>query len=161
MITTYNTAVTDVASEILQTERHMKKPWVTKDVLDLFDERRDLKKKRYEAEGAKEYREANRRVQKAVKKAKEEWIGAQCDEIETWLNKNNSKRAYQLVKDLTLEKQGRSSTILKKKRFSADGQNIAQNCTTMRVVETMLYWTAASPRKKICNQSSVRKLRLQ
>ena len=26
----------------------------------------------------------------------------------------------------------------------------------MRVVETMLYWTAASPRKKICNQSSVR-----
>ena len=67
---------------------------------DLCDERRDLKKKRYEAEGAKEYREANRRVQKAVKKAKED-----C------LNKNNSKRAYQLVKDLTSEKQGRSSTI--------------------------------------------------
>ena len=79
--------------------------------LHLCDERRDLKKKRYEAEGAKEYREANRRVQKAVKKAKEDWIGAQCEEIETCLNKNNSKRAYQLVKDLTLEKQGRSSTI--------------------------------------------------
>ena len=52
-------------------------PWVNKDVLDLCDERRDLKKKQYEAEGAKEYREANRRVQKAVKKAKEDWIGAQ------------------------------------------------------------------------------------
>ena len=50
------------------------------EVLDLCDERRDLKKKRYEAEGAKEYREANRRVQKAVKKAKEDWIGAQCEE---------------------------------------------------------------------------------
>ena len=70
-----------------------------------------MKKKRYEAEGAKEYREANRRVQKAVKKAKEDWICAQCEEIETCLNKNNSKRAYQLVKDLTSEKQGRSSTI--------------------------------------------------
>ena len=169
MITTYNTAVTDAAGEILGKERRRKKPWVTKDVLYLCDERRDLKKKRYEAEGAKEYREANRRVQKAVKKAKEDWIGAQCEEIETCLNKNNSKRAYQLVKDLTSEKQGRSSTIqdksgkclTEKKRFSADGQNIAQNCTTMRVVETMLYWTAASPRKKICNQSSVRKLRLQ
>ena len=46
-------------------------------VLDLCDERRDLKKKRYEAEGAKEYREANRRVQKAVKKANEDWIGTQ------------------------------------------------------------------------------------
>ena len=70
-----------------------------------------MKKKRYEAEGAKEYREANRRIQKAAKKAKEDWIGAQCEEIETCLNKNNSKRAYQLVKDLTSEKQGRSSTI--------------------------------------------------
>ena len=63
--------------------------WVTKDVLDLCDERRDLKK-RYEAEGAKEYREANRRVQEAVKKAKEDWIGAQREEIETCLN---NKRA--------------------------------------------------------------------
>ena len=71
----------------------------------------DLRKKWYEAEGAKEHREANRWIQKAEKKAKENWIGAQCEEIETCLNKNNSKRAYQLVKDLTSEKQGRSSTI--------------------------------------------------
>ena len=76
--------------------------------LDLCDERRDLKKKWYEAEGAKEYREANRMIQK---KAKEDWIGAQCEEIETCLTKNNSKRAYQLVKDLNSEKQGSSSTI--------------------------------------------------
>ena len=88
-----------------------KKPWVTKDVLDLCDERRDLKKKRYKAEGAKEYRDANRRIQTAVKKAKEDWIGAQCEETETCLNRINSKTAYQLVKDLTPEKQGRSSTI--------------------------------------------------
>ena len=53
MITTYNTAMTDAASEILGKERQRKKPWVTKDVLDLCDERRDLKKKRYEAERAK------------------------------------------------------------------------------------------------------------
>ena len=46
-----------------------------------------------------------------MKKAKEDWIGAQCEEIETCLNKNNSKRGYQLVKDLTSEKQGRSSHI--------------------------------------------------
>ena len=46
-----------------------------------------------------------------MKKAKEDWIGAQCEEIETCLNKTNSWRAYQLVKNLTSEKQGRSSTI--------------------------------------------------
>ena len=45
MITTYSTAVTDAAREILGKERRRKKPWVTKDVLDLCDERRDLKKK--------------------------------------------------------------------------------------------------------------------
>ena len=67
--------------------------------------------KQYETEGAKQYREANKRYQKAVKKAKEDWIGTQCKEIETCLNKNNSKKAYQLMKDLTSEKQGRSSTI--------------------------------------------------
>ena len=50
-------------------------------------------------------------IQKAVKKAKEDRIGAQCKETETCLNKNNSKEVYQLVKDLTSEKQGRSSTI--------------------------------------------------
>ena len=38
MITTYNTAVTDAASEILGKERRRKKPWVTKDVLDLCDD---------------------------------------------------------------------------------------------------------------------------
>ncbi|MEW8089728.1 MAG: hypothetical protein AB2784_08890 [Candidatus Thiodiazotropha endolucinida] len=46
-----------------------------------------------------------------MKKANEDWIGAKCEEIETCLNKNNSKRAYQLVKDITSEKEGRSSTI--------------------------------------------------
>ena len=46
-----------------------KKTQITKNLLDLCDERRDLKKKRYEAEGAKSYREANKRIQKEVKKA--------------------------------------------------------------------------------------------
>ena len=117
-----------------------KKAWDTKDVLDLCDKRRDLNKKRYEAEGAKEYREANRRIKKAMKKAMEDWIGAQCEE----LNKNNSKRAYQLVKHL-LSRTKLGNVLLKKKRFSTYGQNIAQNCTTMRVVKTTQYWTAASP----------------
>ena len=46
MITTYITAVTDTASEILRKERRRKKPLVTSDVLDLCDDSRDLKKKR-------------------------------------------------------------------------------------------------------------------
>ena len=56
-------------------------------------------------------KETNKKIQKAVKKAKEDWIDVECEVIETCLNENNHKRAYQLVKDLTSEKQGRSTSI--------------------------------------------------
>ena len=76
-VTTYSIAVTDAASEILGKERRRKKPCVTKDGLNFCDERRDslhcillLLLLHTEAEGAKEYSEANRRIQKAVKKSK-------------------------------------------------------------------------------------------
>ena len=44
-----------------------------------------------------------------MKKAKE--IGVQCSKIEENLRKNSSKRAYQLVKDLTTVKQGKATTV--------------------------------------------------
>ena len=42
-----------------------------------------------------------------MKKAKENWIGEQCSEIEENLRKNKSNKAYQLVNDLTTVKQGK------------------------------------------------------
>ena len=45
MITTFSTAVTETASEILGKHRHKKKPWVTAEILDLCDKRRELRKK--------------------------------------------------------------------------------------------------------------------
>ena len=70
MIITFTIAVTDTTSKILGKKCRRKKPWVTRDVLDLCDDRRDLKERRYEEEGAKEYRKANKRIKKALKKAK-------------------------------------------------------------------------------------------
>ena len=46
-----------------------------------------------------------------MKKAKENLIGEQCCEIEENLRKNNSKRAYQRVKDLTTVKEGKATTV--------------------------------------------------
>ena len=46
-----------------------------------------------------------------MKKAKENWVEKQCQEIAGNLGKNNSKRAYQLVMDLTIVKQGKSTTV--------------------------------------------------
>ena len=48
------------------------KTFITRDVRNLCDERIDLKKRRYEAQGAKEYRKLNKRIQKAVKKTKDD-----------------------------------------------------------------------------------------
>ena len=47
--------------------------------------------KRYEQ---KTTEKANKRVQKALWKAKGDWIDTQCKEIDACLNKNNNKNAY-------------------------------------------------------------------
>ena len=46
-----------------------------------------------------------------MKKARENWTGEQCSEIEENLRKNNGKREYQLLKDLTTVKQGKPTTV--------------------------------------------------
>ena len=57
---------------ILRKECRRKKPWITRDVLDLCDERRDFEKRQCKEEGAQEYRKDNKVVQKALKKANED-----------------------------------------------------------------------------------------
>ena len=99
MTTTFNTTVTETASEILGKHRQKKKPWITAEILELCNKRRELRKKRSEPEGSEKYKAVNNNIKRCMKKAKENWIGEQCSEIEENLRKNNSKRAYQLVKD--------------------------------------------------------------
>ena len=45
VIFTFNTAVTETASEILGKHLQKKKPWVTAEILDPCDKRRELRKK--------------------------------------------------------------------------------------------------------------------
>ncbi|KAK2177396.1 hypothetical protein NP493_599g02057 [Ridgeia piscesae] len=111
LVNTFNTAVTNTASEILGKHRPVKKPWVTADLLDLCDKRKELKKKKKDAERVWQYRAANQVIKKRMKKAKMNWIEEQCRDIGDSMKKNNSKKTYQLVKDLTSTKQGRTTTI--------------------------------------------------
>ena len=98
MVTTFNTAVTEKASEILGKHRQKKKkktkqqqqqqpPWVTAEILDLCDKRRELRKKRFEPEGSEKYKEVNNNIKRCTKKAKANWIGEQGSEIEENLRK--------------------------------------------------------------------------
>ena len=111
MVTRFNKAVTDKAAELLGKQRRKRKPWVTPEILDLCDQRRDLKKKRGESEEAKDYREIKRKIRTEMIMAKETWTQDQCQQAEACLRNNKSKKAYQLVKDLTTEKLGKSTTI--------------------------------------------------
>ena len=82
MVTTFNTAVTETASEILCKHRQKKKTWVTAETLNLCDKRRELRKKRFEPEVSDKYKEVNNNIKRCTKKAKENWIGEQCSEVE-------------------------------------------------------------------------------
>ena len=59
MITTFNTAVTETASEILGKHCQRKKTGITAEILDLCDKRRELRKKKIEPEGSEKYKEVN------------------------------------------------------------------------------------------------------
>ena len=117
---------------------------VTPKILDLCDQRRDLNKKIGEPEGTKDYREFKRKIRSEMKMAKETWILGQCHEVEACLRKNNSKKTYKLVKDLTTEKQSKSTTIKtswgsvsQRRMKSLTGrQSTAQTLTNMRLKET-------------------------
>ena len=68
MITTFNTAVTETASEIFGKHRQKKKPWITAEIIDLCDKRRELRKKRFEAEGSEKYKEVNINIEEVHEK---------------------------------------------------------------------------------------------
>ena len=67
IITTFNTAVTETASEILGKHRQKKKPWITAEIRDLCDKRRELRTKRFEPEGAAKYKEVNNNIKRCMK----------------------------------------------------------------------------------------------
>ena len=72
LTTTFNTAVTETAREILGKHRQKKKPWITAEILDLCDKKRELRKKRFKPAGSEKYKEVNNNIKRCMKKAKEQ-----------------------------------------------------------------------------------------
>ena len=164
VITTVNAAVTETASEILGKHRQKKKPWVTAEILDLCGRRRELRKKRFEPEGSEKYREVNSNIKRCMKEAKENWIGEQCSESEENLRKNNSKRAYQLVKDLTTVKQGKATTVQDHsgKCLTEEREILnrwTEQCTGLAVTKLMeifQYWTVPRQTQRTVSYTHLR-----
>ncbi|GFR92330.1 craniofacial development protein 2-like [Elysia marginata] len=71
------------AEEVLGRKRRTIQPWVTNEVLDLCDKRRELRKRKFGSNRAMEnYQLANKAVRKKMKEAKEKCIDDQCVAIE-------------------------------------------------------------------------------
>ena len=100
----FNTLMTEIANDFLGKCSWKTQPWITEEILGMFDTKRNLKTCKNTANGAVAYREINS-IRKGMKKAKEEWIKKQCVEVEESLSRYNSKRAFQVVKDLTVQQQ--------------------------------------------------------
>ena len=81
MVTHVNKAVTDTAAELFGKQRRKRKPWVTPEILDRYDQRRYMKKTRGEPEGAKDYKEIKRKIKTEMRMAKEPWIQIQYQEV--------------------------------------------------------------------------------
>ena len=71
MVTNFNKAVTDTTAELLGKQRRKRKPLVSPEILDLCDQRRNLKKNRGKPEGAKDYRQIKRKISTEMKLSKE------------------------------------------------------------------------------------------
>ena len=88
-----------------------------------------------------------------MKKTKENWSGEQCSETGETLRKNNSKRAYQLAKDLTTVKQGKATTVPDRsgKRLTEERQILSQ--WTEYCSELYDYKTNGNPSVLNCPQT--------
>ena len=90
------------AEEVLGTLRKKIQLWVTNEVLDLCDQRQQLKEQKHTStEAGLEYRKINREVRKKIKAAKEEWIKEQCKDRDKGMMSGNSKEAYNSPKAIT------------------------------------------------------------
>ena len=90
------------AEEVLGRQRKKIQSLVTNSILDLCEQRWQLKQQKYtSAEAGLEYRKVSREVRKMMKSAKEEWIEEQCKNIEKRMMSGNSKKAFNTLKALT------------------------------------------------------------
>ena len=82
-------------------------PWSLQKILDLCNKRRELRKKWFKPEG----QASEEQHQEVHEKGKRKLDRRSVVRLKKNLRKNNSKRAYQLVKDLTTVKQRKATTV--------------------------------------------------
>ena len=98
----FTSSITEVAENALGKRRKTRRPWITGEVLDCYDKRRQLKSKSTEGEELmKEYRKTNKEVRRLLRKAKEEWAEEQARLMESSFETSNTRKVLETIKNLT------------------------------------------------------------
>ena len=72
-------SITSTAQQVLGKYRKKIQSWITDDILDLCDKRRELKAMKNNSDKLKdEYRKVHNLIRRSMKKAKEDWLEQQC-----------------------------------------------------------------------------------
>ena len=101
----FSESIKEVAKEEIGFEegRRIKKPWVTKEMLEKMNERRKFKG-RSDEEGKKRYRKLNNELRRETEKAREKWLEEECQEIEELERRGRTDLMYRKVKQATWDK---------------------------------------------------------
>ena len=103
--------VQETAREVLDKKGKIQ-PWITNDILDLCDTRRNIKKtKNSTFETTEQYRTVNDTIRTEMIKAKEKCNSEQCDNIEKGIKESNNKKAFDTMKKLTRKQQHKATVI--------------------------------------------------
>lgn len=97
-----------IGKEKLQPLKEKRKPWMTTEILELMEERRQHK-----ARDENKYREIHRNIRKKIREAKESWLSERCKEIEDLDKKYDSFHVHKKIREMTGIGNNRTSNILK------------------------------------------------
>src|SRR3984885_7608136 len=107
------TIYTETAQQVLgYREKRKKTPWISKEVLEMSDQRRAMKAtKTHCEENRKKYNKMTREIKKKAKQCKEQWLEEKCNEAENSAGRQDTRRLFQIAKEICGNDNPKSATV--------------------------------------------------
>ena len=93
---------TQVAQEVLGVRKKQKRaPWISQEVLELSDQRRQIKAvKAHSEENRKMHYKITRQIKEKAKQSREQWLEERCLEVENCGRNQNPRKRFQTVNEI-------------------------------------------------------------
>ncbi|KAI5743600.1 hypothetical protein M8J77_020048 [Diaphorina citri] len=141
--TVKNTIVNALERSVGKQSKIPKKEWITQEILDKMEGRRQLKNNNTE-EGKKLYKKMNNELRRETDKAREQWMEEQCERIEELEKYSKTEEMYKVVKNLTKKKPTVINKQGMKKKNGVITSDVEENKTVWVKYIKELYDTEAN-----------------